>query len=82
MTAARHPRGTTVLESHDAAGDLAELVAFGAQLVELLTDEDLVECLACAAVVGRILPLMSAPLPPIAGCVGTCRCRLAPLSLE
>ncbi len=82
MRAVGDPHGSLVREPVDAMHDLAELLAFGAQFVELVSDEDLDRCQACRLLVGRILPAMSAPLPPIVGCTGTCGCRLAPLSLE
>jgi hypothetical protein len=82
MQAIRDPRPIDLVGPRTAAHDLAELLAFGTQFVEIVSDEDLAGCPACRAMVGRILPAMIAPLPPIDGCAGACGCQLAPISLE
>ncbi|MCI0347521.1 MAG: hypothetical protein L0221_19125, partial [Chloroflexi bacterium] len=66
----------------DTTQELAELLAFGVQYVELMSDEDTARCPACRAWLGRVLPVVSAPLLPIDGCSVICGCRLAPLFLE
>lgn len=82
MHAIDNPGAQGVPPRSDATNDVAELLAFGVQFVELVSDEDLSRCRACRSLVGRILPVMSIPILPIRGCAGQCRCRLAPVSLE
>ena len=79
--AAPHQLSTPRLQEPDLA-ELDELRAFGVRVVVLVSSEDLASCAPCRAIVGRVLQLDDAPIPPIAACAVVCRCQLAPLVLE